>query len=365
MASTLSYPIAHSGSDKIIFARKWDGCMTILFVVGGGAISLFAFFMLGGEDDFSWVIAYGLLFLFGIGFAAGSFMLPLIQHENTPASITFKQDEKMVMIEMRNRENAHIPYSEIIGFEIIQEKRSAAAANSAGIHYIHYHVILKRKNGGTWFLTSSTDKQEAEQVLAMLRASVIVDDVPKPLPTVHLPPMFKIESGNPINVQWMNPTPTWVILGLRLAVAASVLALIRLLLDLGDVSWTSSAIFIVLFSLFLLPFLLLIKKVRDQSKIKQSLSIGLENLEYNEVDTTNGKTASQKTIKLSSIAQIVYSYSGMDKARNSTLAIQHLPNEAEGKEKTPVNLFVSGLNPVECLQLEGWLRETILARKVI
>lgn len=363
MASTLTYPITQ-GRHNLTFSRKSDGCMTILFIVGGSAITLYAFLLLGGENDFSWVIAYNLLFLFGIAFAAGAFMLPLIQQENTPTSVTFNSEKKMVVIIMRNKVNALIPYPEIAGFEIVKEKRSPSAANSAGIHYIHYHVILKRKNEGTWFITSTTNQQEAEQVLNLLRKEVIIDDTLIPALPINLPPMFTVEKANSIHVYWMNPTPTWVILGIRLATAAAVLVLVRILLDIGDTSWPASVTFLFLFSLFLLPFFLLIQKVKGHSKIRQSLSIEAENLNYSEVDTSNGKTTTQKTIRLSSIAQIVYSYSGMDKARNSTIAIHQLINESYGVEKTPIQLFVSGLNPVECLQLEGWLRETISAMKV-
>ena len=362
--ASLTYPISHT-SNEIIFARKSDGCMIALFVVGGSTIALFAFFLPNGSTgDYSWVIVKSLLFLFGVAFAAGSFILPMIQNEFTPNSVTLNHSNKTVTVEMINGERAFIPNHEIEGFDMIKEKKSPSASNSAGIHYIHYHVILKRKNGGTWFLTSTTNQQEAEKVMNLLHASLSKEDAPVLLQRTKLPSMFKVEGENPTVVHWTNPTPTWVIAGLRLASVATVAVLIKILLDFADSSWTSSVIFIFLFSLFLTPFLLLINKVKRQSKIRYSLSIVAENLEYAEMDTSNGKETCQKTARLSSIAQIIYSYSGMDKAQNSTLSIHLHSPESEGMAKPPVHLFVSGLNPVECLQLEGWLRDLISSKRL-
>jgi hypothetical protein len=357
MASSLTYPIVRSDSDQITFARKADGCMTTLFIVGGGAVALYGFFRLSVTEELSWIIGHSLLFLFGVAFASASFLLPMIQNEHTPQSITFHHASKTVSIRMGNDEEASFPYFDVGAFEIVSEKRSPSASNSAGIHYIHYHVIVTRKNGGTWFITSTTNQNEAEQVVGMLRDSLKGENGFVQSPSPKLPPFFNIENGNPILISWTNPTPTWIIVGIRLVGAAVLAVLLRILLDIGDQSLTTSAIFIVLVSIFLIPFWLLATRLKRQGSTRYSLSIGTEALQYCEKDVVSAKVKAQKDVPLSSIERIAYSYSGMDKASNSSLMIK-----AKSSDDKHVHLFLSGLNPVECLQLEMWLQELILKK---
>jgi hypothetical protein len=80
---------------------------------------------------------------------------------------------------------------------------------------------------------------------------------------------------------------------------------------------------------------------------KYGLSIGREKIIYTEPKTI-------RSFSLTSFKNVRYSFSGNIKNRNWTITIVfgELPQES-------LNLFYRELNPVQCLELERWLHQTI------
>lgn len=177
------------------FERKESSFLQITFIVAGALIIFF------GLVSPAYVPLKFLLVVFGLAFFGAAFYLPQIGRRFSPERITFDRDAQEVTIEMADGNCYRLPFAQIDDFEIGVEKRSPSAANSAGIHYLHHHINFYRLNGATFNITSTTDKEEANQILRLLKALKV--DVPLvSSPPPELPQKIQIKHLETKELRW-------------------------------------------------------------------------------------------------------------------------------------------------------------------
>lgn len=195
---SFTHSINTSSADKIVFEREPSASMTTMFIAGG---LLLVFFGLLAPLNLLLKI---LVILFGILFASASTYVPKLIEEYTPKSAIIFLDLNSIFVLMADKSEVMIPFNHIKSFEILEEKRSPSAANSKGINYIHYHLVIRRKNDAVWELTSTTDKQKAEEMLKFLRTSVNWDGRERDLPTPVLSKKILVRINHTTEASWQN-----------------------------------------------------------------------------------------------------------------------------------------------------------------
>jgi hypothetical protein len=280
----LTYPLTHILGDKLVFQRERSYSTTIVSI---GAGLLFAF----GGLAIPVIALKVLVFVLGIVFAAAAFYLPSLNDRFMPESITFALPSQTVTFEMSEGLMAQIPISNLREFVIDVEKRSPSAANSAGVHYLHHHINLKRHNDACWTITTTTDAEEAKKTMHMLNGLISQPSAALPISEFGLTAKVQVENEEPIVMKW-------------------------------------------------------------QEKMYQ-LIIRRDKLEYLEYKSDGTKVKSLD-FNLLNFKSVQYSYSAATKNKNWTITINF-----DDEPREHLNLYFRDLNPVECLQVEHWLQQSI------
>jgi hypothetical protein len=192
----MTYPISHQSQAEIVFERESQGWANGLYTFGGIAIALYGIAI---PDE---PVPKTLYILFGLMFSGAAIYLPYWMQRDTPEKVKFRLIDSIVKVEMKDKSFGIIPFGEIVGFEIVEEKRSPASANSVGINYIHYHVNIRRRNGALWTITSSTKKNESLAVVELLKKMIVVPKDNVPFEFAVPRGIVKVKGGDPIEIQW-------------------------------------------------------------------------------------------------------------------------------------------------------------------
>jgi hypothetical protein len=196
----LTYNYSPSSDGRFHFKRESSQFLKVAFIVGGSLILLFGLIV---PAESLGIFGKGALILFGLAFGGAGFYLPQIHQEFTPGIISFDPENKRVVFAMDDQyHTTSIPFEQIDGFEIAFEKRSPSAANSTGIHYLHQHINLKRLNGGTWTITSTTNKQEAGEMLDFLTRNFKSLSQNVEAQRFNPPPKILVEKTQPLEIRW-------------------------------------------------------------------------------------------------------------------------------------------------------------------
>jgi hypothetical protein len=280
----LTYKHVTKSDSEVYFEREKSNFLKTAFIVGGLLIILF------GIITPSYPFLKFILIVFGLAFFGAAFYLPEFGNRFLPDIISIDKHRQEITVTMADRTYCKLPFDQIKGFEIAVEKRSPSAANSAGIHYLHHHVDLKRTNGATFTITSTTDKQEAEQVCNLLKQTLSVE-TSAPSKIECLPPnKIQIQDGKPLEITWQSN---------------------RYRLSIGN----------------------LVKYAEYKS---------------------DGTIEASKEFPVVNFSHVAYSYASTIQNRNFSVYIYF--NQSE---QIRLGLFLKDLNPVECLQFENWLHQTI------
>lgn len=197
----MTYNYSSSSDGRVHFKREPSQFLKVAFIVGGSLILLFGLIV---PTETLGVFWKGILILFGLAFGGAGFYLPQIHQEFTPGVIYFDPENKLVAFGMDDEYHTNIPFEQIEGFEIAIEKRSPSAANSAGVHYLHHHINLKRINGGTWTITSTTNKHEAGEMLDFLTRNFKSQNQNGESLKFNPPPKILLEKSQPLEIRWQG-----------------------------------------------------------------------------------------------------------------------------------------------------------------
>lgn len=193
----LTYTLTYLPDDKLEFKRERSYFATVVAVAGG---LLFAF----GGLAIPLMAFKVLAFLCGIAFSAAALYLPSMNDRFVPEQITFVLNDQIVVIEMTDGSRFQIPLNNLKEFIIDTEKRSPSAANSVGVHYLHYHINLKRHNGATWTVSTTTDVEEAKTTFQTLTRLITQPSSPMPEINMGIVPKIQIETGEPTRLRWQE-----------------------------------------------------------------------------------------------------------------------------------------------------------------
>jgi hypothetical protein len=280
----LTYKCVPKSDSEFSFEKVESSFLLVTFIIGGFLIVLF-----GLIAPIYGPLKLGLI-LFGLVFFGAAFYLPHLGERFSPQSISFDKLSQEIKIAMADGDYCKLPFRQIEDIEIVVEKRSPSAANSTGIHYLHYHINIKRTNGGIFTVTSTTDKQEAEQTCNFLKQTLTVGELTLPNIEPRLPSKIQVMSSETLEVRWQLN--------------------------------------------------------------RYGLSIG-EQLVYSEYKS-DGNVMTSKEFPIKSLSHVAYTYASTIQNKNFSVYLHFNQHEP-----TKLGLFLKDLNPVECLQFENWLHQTI------
>ena len=377
----MPHVLKSADAHKIIFQRTKDGCSTALFVVVGSIFTLIglALNLLSADTEFPFILFKILFPLFGVGAIAAGIAAPKIAKRTIPELISFQNDQGAVVIEMDSttRQIGHIRYDEIEKFDIYVESRSSSSSSNRPSRTVYYyHVLLRKKDGGEWFITECTSQKQAEEMIQQLTEGVKLNNPCTLSNNQKLTlKLSKQEGIDKTIIHWQNKV------GLFAPVFLVIFAIV--FLSILSTIFTSTfglngfVYFVIGFILlvFCLVMFVTVKNMIKEATTRYAISIDRSALEYYEFSKSSGIMKNKKSVPLLEVYSIVYSFAPIKNYSSSGLTIYtekenlqakvnkdkpftELKNLFSGKGQ-PINLSITALNPVECLQLESWLQDLI------
>jgi hypothetical protein len=245
--------------------------------------------------------------------------------------------------------------------------------------------LLRKKDGGEWYLKEWRDRNKAENMAAELSKGINYNSVIGKLPKPELPEkLIKEFMGDKTILNWKNKLGMAPVIFGAVAVFIGGFAfmLIKAVTEGMGANGSMTVPVYLIMGFIILIFLLIVyaqtRKMIKNATTAYSISVGRNDLEYIESDK-RGNIKFSRLIPLRDVYSIVFSHRSNEK--NAPLyvltkeqAAKHLSEEdlamkslkdlfGKGNEET--RLDIEGLNAVECLQLENWLQELILSKSEI
>lgn len=383
----MAYKIVSSDAHKLVMERESVAAATGIFV-GVGAL----FFFIGaGLNIFmdSWEMPFMLfriLFpLFGLGAIVAGLRNPKQVQNTQPEQFIFDHDKGAIVVQMTKMgdERGYIRYDEVAGFDIYIEKRSSSGSGSSRSRtYYHYHIYIKKKDGGEWHIMDFSDHATAQAMVAQLTAQVPLD---KPFNISAQPKLTnKIEKKDGLDktiIHWQNKVgwgqPVFLVVFsiIFLSILSSFFSFDT---GGGGIDWFFMIVIGFMLFVFGIVMFTVVRKLIKDATTRYAVSVDRTNLEYYEFSKKTGTIKDKKTLPLSMVQSISYTYSPSKQYQEAGLKIltkADIDRAEEIKEKPlealkdlfkaengPIVLSITALNPVECLQLESWLQELILKK---
>lgn len=375
--------ITSKDSGKIVLQRV--SSKGVAAVIVGFGIFFFVIGILLNYFMDTWEFPFILFRLavpaFGAIFILMGRIIPKQQINTTPEQITFDHQKGAAIVEMIKGGNdiGFIRYDEIQGFDIqIERQTSSSSSGRSGTSY-QYHVFLKKKDGGEWFLTSSGSADKANEALQILRENVLFNVPTAALPAPKL--SIKISKQEGIDktiIHWQNKASVWTPIFLFLFSAAFIGIFITIFLQIEELNFFFYGIggFFILV-LTSIEYIIIKKYIKDITT-RFAVAVSKAQFEYYEFSKSTGKVKNQVPLPMETVDRIVYSYGQPNSQMNSTLRVLTKEDVAHwqttqaspmatlkdifSSKKKPIELSISALSPVECLQLEAWLQELILKK---
>jgi cytochrome c biogenesis protein CcdA len=206
----MPYEIAYSGSDKVVLQRRSfkSAMIFIIFIGSVFAIAGLAliFLMSNVEPPFSYIrflfAGMGILVvLLGINY-------PKMTKVRIPESITFDNRKGLIEIEQDAAvsQKGFIAYKDIDRFDVYEEYHSGShSGKTQSRSYYTYHVLLRKKDGGEWFLREWRSRPDAEKMIAELSKVIDVNAPSVSIPKAPLPDKLNREfQGSKTMLSWRN-----------------------------------------------------------------------------------------------------------------------------------------------------------------
>jgi hypothetical protein len=382
----MAYKIISSDQHKLVLERESvklaAGCVvavgSLFFLVGLGL----NYFMDTWEMPF---LLFRVLFpLFGLGAILGGLFTPKQTQNTQPEQIIFDHDKGAVVVQMTKigDERGYIRYDEIAGFDIYAEKRtSSGSGRSSSRTYYHYHVFIKKKDGGEWHVMDFSDHARAEAMVAQFTAQVPLN---KPYNVTAQPKLTsKIEKKDGLDktiIHWQNKVG-WAQPIFLVMFGIVFLSILSSFFSFDSDSGIDVFFYLVIgfmLTIFCIVMFVVARKLIKDATTRYAVSVDHVNLEYYEFSKKTGAMKDKKTLPLNTVKNITYTFAPSKQYQDSglrILTVADIDYAAEIKDKPlegfkdmlkgnkgPITLSITALNPVECLQLENWLQELILKK---
>jgi hypothetical protein len=377
----MSHVLKSADAHKIVFQRASEGCSTAVFVIVGSVFTLIgvAINLLSTDMEFPFLLFKILFPVFGVGAIAAGIAAPKIAKRTIPELISFRNDQGAVVVEMDSstRQTSHIRYDEIEKFDIYVESRSSSSSSSRPSRIVYYyHVLLRKKDGGEWFITECNSQKQAEEIIQQLTTGVKLTN-PCTLSNNQTltSKLSKQEGIDKTVIHWQNKVgffaPVFLIF-FSIAFLSILSTAFTSTFDLNGFVYFVIGFMLLVFSLVMF---VTIKNMIKEATTRYAISIDRSALEYYEFSKSSGIMKNKKSIPLTEVHSIVYSFAPIKNYSNSGLTISTEKETLQAKENKdkpltglknlfsgkgqPINLSITALNPVECLQLESWLQDLI------
>jgi hypothetical protein len=321
--------------------------------------------------------------LFGAGAVFAGLYLPKQTKNTQPEQITFDHDKGAVVVEMTKGgdQRGYIRYDEIAGYDIyVESRRSSGSGRSSSRTYYHYHVYIKKKDGGEWHLFNYSDRNEADAMIVKLNLEVPLDKPFNVSTSAKLSPKIEKKEGlDKTIIHWQNKVgigqPIFLVVFsiIFLSIAFSFISF-----DAGGMDYFFYIVIGFILTIFCFVMFTVARKLIKDATTRYAVSVDHTNLEYFEFAKNSGRMKNQKTLPLKTVHSISYTFSPSSQYQDAGLKIltsmeaqrteeyekkpfQALKDAFTGKNQ-PIKFSINALNPVECLQLENWLQELILKK---
>lgn len=361
---------------KITFKREPFGCVNrVPLFVAIGLIALGGFFgvqLLPREGEVAYhatsqlaipgaIIGVGLLF-----FIAGAFLLPA-RFRNVPSEIVFDHRRAAVIVKMENVDHEGIiPYHDIDSFYVYRERSSP---DSDTLETYSYHVVMKKKDGGEWFITHTVNPSTAQSDLKLLENQVPLEKPFNEVTTPVVSPKISLTEGTDQSlIAWKN----------GFTAAFFFLMLLTIMFGVAAFNVLQSSILPgLLFTAIVGVMVFILIRMFYKHTRQYAVSITSEVIEYFEFSTFTGQRSRLYSVPLESIERVVYTFSATVKSANRLWLMTREDIERQAvligsprkipddlfERNQPLTLDVLALNPIECLQLEMWLQHKIRGSK--
>ncbi len=336
------------------------------------------------RTDFPFILFKGLFPTIGLTVAFFGYYTPTVTMKNTPELITFHNQQGAVGIHMHQDDGptGYIRYDEIELFDIYVESRSNNNAGKSGTRHstYYYHVYLRKKDGGEWYLTESGSRKAAEEILEKINQNVRLT---APY-TIRATPVLsekieKEETHSKTILRWKNKASIGALIFL-IVFSASFLSILSSAFS-SNTGFGNSFFPIMIIGFMLIIFTTVIfvsfRKWLKEATTQYCLIIDNTKLEYQEL-SRSGVVKKAKSISLKEVYSIAYSFVPVKNKTPEGLHILTL-KDAERMKQRPqsaieslkelfsrnkgiIQLDIRSLNPVEYLQAETWLQGLIKKR---
>lgn len=328
------------------------------------------------EGDFPGLIIGGFMVPFGALMMWGGAQQPKYIRKTRPETIVFDNDKGAVIMTMDRRQGpeAYIRYDEVRGLEVLKH-----VSGSGDDRRTTYYTLLRKKDGGEWYLDSFGSQRGAENFKDRLEQHIQwAAPFTATMPVALSPKIERKEGGGKTIIHWQNEVSM-----VTLAIVGIVISLIFGGIVMAVVSGHSGgasdayfelAMLLVFGAVFGFVLSLLFRRIAKDANTRYAVAVDSQQLTYYEFSKKDGQMRNERALPLSAIQSIRYSFGSPN---NLTAGIAILTQEdiqkADEKpswksikslfsgEGRPITLRIQALNPVECLQLENWL-QALLAR---
>lgn len=378
--------------NQLILERDNNLTNSIIFIIIGAVFTLTGLAMLVLMPwQFPYLIIKLVFPMVGIVVLYAALNNEKHQKKTEVNKIVFDNNLGCVALEMANEtQRGFIKYSEIEKFDVFVERQTSGKHTN-----YFYHTVLFKKDSGQWFLTKHTSQEKANETIADLNKKINLSNPYLP----NIKPVFsnKLEKNEGLEkttVSWRNEVKYTSILFLGLFAITFLIVLTAILYSFKDSSVQLIFPFIVvgfIFVVFAIIMFSFVKQMIKDATTKYTIAISRNNFEYLELNKDSNKIKLSKIIPMQELYSIVYNqnpiasngqpnklfaynkvgYDQLMEYRNNpakqfeAFSAAFTENIKKGTLKftnesnNQIELVINALNPIECLQLETWLQETI------
>lgn len=348
---------SHSDLQTVFVEPK--GCSNAVFFPILGVIAVSGFVIHYFYPDFG-SMPWGPI-KFGCWIITGFFLVVIfisrgIQN-SIPHTFIFDHEHGMVILQSESgQEEAYIAYNEIEKLDIYVEERKSDDSTTN-----YFYGYLQKRDGSQWSFVDALNEQQVRSALDLVREKITQDRAYAPLQKARLSgKITKKENTETSLLYWTNRS------GMR-----TVQLVVYTILYTGvfgfcvymivDITGTfpaeakvggffATAIFGTLLGW------LLIRAIRRNLKnmfLRFALSVSESAVEYFEFSKRSGERKSNVSVAVEDIVAIRYGFQAWENYKKPLEIISRQDPD------TPVELYMDSLSPIECLQVENWLQETL------
>jgi hypothetical protein len=278
-------------------------------------------------------------------------------HNEEPEKFIFDHEKGWVSIHAKSETNieAYIQYAEIKKLDI--HVKEIKGKNSTT--YVFYGY-LEKLDGSKWHFVKDGNRNKVEEAIKLILP--LINTAPKgnkPPRTTISSKIEKLLRGDTALLYWQNKAAfrsfqLFIYTLLWLGIVTLCFCLLFLIPDIPLGAKIAIVIFLLLIvSIFGYYLLLAIKRNLKNLFRKFAIAITPEKVEYYEFNKNSGKQKVNVALAVSEINSIRFTFVSWE---NFKKPIEIIPKD---KNAEAVAFYMDALNPVECLQVENWIQETL------